>query len=155
MRKIFFILVIAAGLTSVDSNAQKTLVQDLATIFEHGDIVSSNDGTLRGTLSLSSQTYDTKIVGVYVQMPKRPEIQGGEPVLLPKGNIVVDNGIVQVKYNSENGPIRSGDPIAASSTPGVAMKATSSGIIIGIATEDASVSSGLINARILIQYIDK
>ncbi|MDE2001260.1 MAG: DUF5011 domain-containing protein [Patescibacteria group bacterium] len=45
-------------------------------------------------------------------------------------------GRIPVKVNLEGGPISSGDPITISSTPGVGMKATTTGMIIGYALED-------------------
>jgi len=45
------------------------------------------------------------------------------------------NGRVPAKVSTENGPINSGDPITSSSQPGVGMKATRTGRIIGIALE--------------------
>jgi len=48
------------------------------------------------------------------------------------------SGRVPVKVNTENGPIKVGDPLTSSSTPGVAMKATKAGAIIGTAMNDFS-----------------
>lgn len=45
-------------------------------------------------------------------------------------------GRVPVKVNLENGPIKAGDFLTSSSTPGVAMKATKTGRIVGQAMED-------------------
>ena len=45
------------------------------------------------------------------------------------------NGRVPVKVSLENGPIAAGDPLTSSSVPGVAMKATASGYVIGKALE--------------------
>ncbi len=45
-------------------------------------------------------------------------------------------GRVPTKVNLENGPIKAGDPITSSSTPGVGMKATQAGRVIGIALEN-------------------
>jgi hypothetical protein len=46
------------------------------------------------------------------------------------------NGRVPVKVSTINGPINIGDPLTTSSIPGVAMKATEAGIIIGKAQEN-------------------
>ena len=50
------------------------------------------------------------------------------------------NGLVPVKVNTENGAIARGDLLTSSSTPGVAMKATGAGMVIGqaIAPYDGS-----------------
>ncbi|MBX4216012.1 hypothetical protein KW797_03615, partial [Candidatus Parcubacteria bacterium] len=45
-------------------------------------------------------------------------------------------GRVPVKVSTEGGPIKSGDRIALSSIPGVGMRATTSGMTVGIALED-------------------
>jgi hypothetical protein len=44
-------------------------------------------------------------------------------------------GRVPVKISLENGPIKIGDPLTSSSVPGLAMKATEPGMIIGVALE--------------------
>ena len=46
-------------------------------------------------------------------------------------------GRVPAKFSLENGPIAVGDPLTASSTPGVAMKATQAGRIIGYAMQSS------------------
>src|SRR5690606_6208547 len=56
------------------------------------------------------------------------EIQDSKPVAL--------SGRVPVKVNLENGPIKRGDYLTLSSTPGVAMKATESGQTIGVALQN-------------------
>jgi hypothetical protein len=45
-------------------------------------------------------------------------------------------GRVPIRLSNENGPIKKGDQIMLSSIPGVGMRASSSGIIIGVALED-------------------
>lgn len=74
-------------------------------------------------------------------------------IILDFVNTIKREGIYLVKFNSENGPIKKGDIVTTSSEPGVAMKATESGMIIGIALEDANGESGLVKIRILIQYV--
>ena len=54
--------------------------------------------------------------------------QEGYPVAL--------SGRVPVKLSTENGPIKAGDKIMLSSIPGVGMKATESGTVVGVALED-------------------
>lgn len=54
---------------------------------------------------------------------------------LPHQAVVGILGRVETKVSGENGPIATGDPIAASSLPGVGMKAKSAGLIIGRALE--------------------
>lgn len=49
-------------------------------------------------------------------------------------------GMVYVKVNNENGPIRLGDAITSSSAPGIGMRATRPGKIIGYAMEETDFS---------------
>ncbi len=81
------------------------------------------------------EEYDNKTIGVistdpglYLKEWKDGERENGRPVALV--------GRVPVKVSNENGPIRRGDFLTASSTPGYAMKATEPGLIIGRAMED-------------------
>jgi hypothetical protein len=61
-------------------------------------------------------------------------------------------GIVPVKVNTENGPIRRGDTLVTSSTPGYAMKGTDVGrmfrAVIGKAM--ASLESGMGTIEVLV-----
>jgi hypothetical protein len=45
-------------------------------------------------------------------------------------------GRVPLRLSTENGPIRAGDQLMLSSLPGVAMRATGTGLVIGVALED-------------------
>ncbi|MFA6184591.1 MAG: hypothetical protein WCT51_01615 [Candidatus Shapirobacteria bacterium] len=98
-----------------------------------GDVVSL-DSTLNAGVKKSQKAYDNNVFGV---ISLRPGVIMGEvddegvksvPVAL--------SGRVPVKVNTENGPIKAGDPLTSSSTPGVAMKATKAGAIIGTAMSD-------------------
>ena len=132
-----------------DILAQNTEEKAVATnyTFDNGSIVTSEEGTIRGNLNLSQASYDNRIVGVFIS-------DGTQSSNVNRKRIPVKNeGVCNVKFNSENGPIRKGDPVTSSSTPGVAMKATQSGIILGIAVEDAIGSNGTLKVRVLIQYL--
>jgi hypothetical protein len=52
------------------------------------------------------------------------------------------SGRVPVKVSTENGPIKTGDSLTASSTPGIAMKATKAGVVLGVAMQDFNPSAG-------------
>ena len=122
--------------------------------FQDGQIIASDNGTFNNVskFSLTDEPYDVNMVGVYVDKKFEPAPNALiQPV--PPNKYVATSGIVEVRYNSENGRIKKGDPLTSSSTPGEAMKATKSGIILGFALEDAQGESGLIKARILIQYL--
>jgi hypothetical protein len=46
------------------------------------------------------------------------------------------SGRVPIRLSTENGPIRKGDQITLSSLPGIGMKATGTGLVVGVALED-------------------
>lgn len=103
---------------------------------EHGDLVSlsndpnpkSDDPTAPFLLGKSQGPYDQKLMGVVSSFAGDPKTYGFyQPVALV--------GRVPAKVSTENGPIAKGDPITSSSIPGVGMRATKQGRIIGIALE--------------------
>ncbi|MEM3063297.1 MAG: hypothetical protein QW303_07125, partial [Nitrososphaerota archaeon] len=83
--------------------------------------------------------YNSRVVGVVSTFPG---LRAGLGAINPGETEDKDNtdialvGRVPVKVNLENGPIKAGDPLTASSQRGVAMKATQGGFIIGRALED-------------------
>jgi len=89
--------------------------------FEKGMLLSLSSSS--STFSKSSKPYDEKLIGVATF-----DAQGiAKPVILGKFEVLV-SGV--------NGKIEIGDPITSSHIPGVAMKATNPGRIIGIALEN-------------------
>ncbi len=97
---------------------------------EDGDIISS---TNKGYI-LSDKSYDPQVVGVVSSKPaialKTDSKQKGVPV--------VNIGTVLAKVSGLNGDIKKGDYITSSETPGVGIKATRNGYIVGQAMEDLS-----------------
>ncbi|KXK07974.1 MAG: hypothetical protein UZ20_WS6002001028 [candidate division WS6 bacterium OLB21] len=100
----------------------------------------------------SSEAYQEGLLGV---ISTEPGVLGGIKLQ------AVDNykvmpislaGRVPVKVNLEGGKIRIGDPITSSSIPGVGMKATSPGRIIGYALDDFNQSEGTIVVYISNSY---
>ncbi|MBI4991764.1 MAG: hypothetical protein HZB99_00915, partial [Candidatus Harrisonbacteria bacterium] len=94
-----------------------------------GDLVAI-DSSMRAGVQKTSGKYDRNTLGVITTMPglalgdsKKPE--GSRTVF------VAITGRVPVKVSTENGPIVPGDFITSSSIPGVGMKATGSGMVIG------------------------
>jgi hypothetical protein len=107
-----------------------------------GDVVSV-DTSMKGGVKKSEGVYDTGSLGIVSTAPGQilaNDSDGadttGKPVLLAL------SGRVPVKVSDENGPIKAGDYLTASSTPGVAMKATQPGQMIGKALEDYSGTGG-------------
>lgn len=66
------------------------------------------------------------------------------------------SGRITIKVNAENGPIKIGDYITTSSIPGIGMKATKSGPVIGRALEDWTPDSGKTKVMVFVgaQYAD-
>jgi len=64
-------------------------------------------------------------------------------------------GIVPCKVTAANGPIRVGDPLVASSTPGHAMKGTARnrmlGAVVGKALEPLPQGTGIIQVLVTLQ----
>lgn len=93
--------------------------------------IVSYDGVLH---ALSTKAYDNTMLGVVTNNAtiEYKSLEGPIPGSYP----VVSTGIAYVRVNTENGPIQVTDTITSSSTPGVGMKATKSGFIIGVAQAD-------------------
>jgi|GEM_PF-2201821 len=121
--------------------------------FTNGSIIVSDDGTMSGNYSTSKQSYDATVIGVYVKETIKIDTTSGPQIISTKNNSIASTGIVSVQYNTENGTIKKGDLITTSATAGVGMKATKSGVIIGVALEDAVTERGLIKIRLMIQYV--
>jgi hypothetical protein len=93
---------------------------------------------------LSSKPYEGAIVGVVSTSPGLVFDQGETHLSGGNTNLITDHktvvamvGRVPTKFSLENGPIAVGDPLTSSSTPGVAMKATQAGQIIGYAMQSS------------------
>ncbi len=97
------------------------------TTTEPGDILSVSTNRL---LDKSTSPYDNKLVGVVSTSPF--QVMGGTENSNTRVALV---GRVPVKVTTKNGPIKPGDPITSSDIPGVGMKATRAGQIIGKALE--------------------
>jgi len=86
-------------------------------------------------LEKSGQIYDPKLLGVVSSESAMTIGRGAtvepEQILRP----VALTGRVPVKVNLENGPIAIGDYLTSSNVPGVAMKATGRGKVVGMALE--------------------
>lgn len=106
-----------------------------------------------GKLARSTQAYQPTVVGVY---STRPGFVGGQPVDgKAEGHIpLAVVGVVPVKASAENGPIRPGDLLVASATPGHAMRAGANppqGTVIGKALEGLEEGTGVIRMLVVLQ----
>jgi hypothetical protein len=101
-----------------------------------GDIVQV-DGSLAAGVQKTDRAYSSSALGIVSTQPglilgSAADAGAGTPVLLAL------SGRVPLKVSMENGPIQPGDYLTSSSTPGVAMKATQPGQMIGKALEGFS-----------------
>ncbi len=105
-------------------------------LLQPGEVVAmSGDGNSNAIIAATSQT-PTQLLGVVSTNPGVTINSGAKtdtthPNLYPIALV----GRVPVKVSSANGIINLGDPLTASSIPGVAVKATQPGLIIGRALE--------------------
>jgi len=107
---------------------------------EAGDVVSVSS---TGQIGKSQSAYDEKIIGV---ISSQPAINLGlnnwseesSSTSSTKRKSVALVGRVPVKVTTKNGEIKPGDLLTSSDIPGVAMKATEPGRVIGVALESLS-----------------
>jgi hypothetical protein len=121
---------------------------DSAKTYSTGTIMSSDNATLKETFRMSGKSYDDNIIGVY-----REDTLAEKVKMYFNYSPIVSSGITYVRYNSETGLIKKGDFITSSSETGVGMKAIKTGMVLGVALEDATSASGLVKIRVLIQYV--
>jgi len=120
--------------------------------YEPGDVlVISSDQNRAVTLSL--KPYSSNIIGVY---STKPGFVGSiHPMEDKKDNEipVAITGIVPCKVSTENGPIKRGDLLTSSGTPGYAMKATDPkiGTILGKALEALDSGKAKIEVLVILQ----
>ena len=152
MKNVVFVLFLLTNILLIRVNAQNVtgVGNDPFENSNNGELICSDTGKLiGGSIRKSQQPYDAFIMGVFQKTNTESTTVSAMFAKLP----ILKEGVCSVKYNSENGPIKKGDILTSSSTPGEAMKATKSGMMVGIALEDASSVSGLVKIRILIQYV--
>lgn len=117
---------------------------------EPGDVLAIGPD---GRLMRAAVAYQATVVGVY---STRPGFVGGMPVegeAVGKIPLAVV-GVVPVKVSNEGGAIRPGDLLAASNTPGHAMKARSDapqGTVIGKALEGLAGGTDVILMLVILQ----
>ena len=138
--------------TPASDFAEMMAVQGEIANYEPGDVLVISE-TQDRTVALSSTPYSRAVIGVY---STAPGFVGGHPVSDEDqtGNIpVAILGIVPCKVSAENGPIRRGDLLVTSSTPGHAMRADNPppGTILGKALEPLDKGTGTILVLITLQ----
>lgn len=154
-RRVFYIflaplfLALTTGFTKARAYTVSITADILSENVEEGHIVSSNSDTY----ILSDKPYSDGVAGV---VNNNPEIAIFEKDKENPTYIAV-TGNVPVKVSAKNGKITAGDYITTSEVPGVGMKATQSGYIIGEALEsfapENSESQGLISVNLDIKNV--
>ncbi len=109
-----------------------------------GDLVSIDNSIANGA-QRTSGAYDGRLLGVVASAPSM--VIGIREEVGNEINVAV-SGLVPVKISNENGDIKAGDPITASNSPGVGMRASQPGPIVGYAISDFSGESGTVLVRV-------
>ena len=112
-----------------------------------GDVVSL-DSSLNAGVKKSDKAYDANAFGIISTSPSLVMGTLDDPEADPV--MVALSGRVPVKVSTENGPIEFGDLLTASSTPGVAMRATKAGQVIGQAMSEFG-GKGIGNVTVFIK----
>jgi len=133
-----------------DGGADFAEMLPAVTGLEPGDVLAIGPD---GTLVRSTEPYQTSVAGVYSTDPgfvAGVPIEGKIPGTIP----LAMAGAVPVKVSAENGPIRPGDLLVASATPGHAMRAGPNppqGTVIGKALEKWDAGTGVIKMLAVLQ----
>ena len=125
------------------------------TKYEPGDILVI-DPDAPGKFLKSNQAYSTLVAGIYSTKPGfvgrlHPEDANADKTEVPMAMV----GRVPTKVTAENGPIKVGDLLVASSTPGRAMKGTDRtqmlGAVVGKALDSLDSGTGVIEVLVTLQ----
>ena len=132
----------SAGVTCADY--AEVYIKDENEVLQAGDLIalSSNEKKVRK----ADQGSRNKIIGVFSTAPgslighrKGVHLGSGSVDELDPDEVPVAlTGRVPLKVSTENGNIQIGDALSPSSTPGVAMKATTPGLVVGRAMQNYS-----------------
>ncbi|TSD08092.1 MAG: hypothetical protein Greene07144_411, partial [Parcubacteria group bacterium Greene0714_4] len=89
----------------------------------------------------ATTTYDPRLIGIVSTAPGLAAGGGGVEATHEDDVLVTLAGRVPVKVTNEGGDIKAGDFITSSSVPGYGMRATTSGIAIGVALQSFTAST--------------
>lgn len=138
---IFSLAILFSGIKVMSQTINND--QKIRPVLEKGMIISSPSGKYDdNNYDKSTTSYDMTMVGVFTG--------NNQPRKL--SDYIVREGIIEVLVNNENGLIKKGDIITSSSSPGEGMKATKTGMTLGVAMEDATGTKSLIPCRLMIEY---
>lgn len=143
------------GVTCGGDYAESVDVSGDRTNYEPGDVMVI-DPAAPGKFLKANEPYSTMVAGIY---STKPGVVGRRQTSDPKTSTtevpMAMVGIVPTKVTAENGPIKIGDLLVASSTVGRAMKATDrsqlTGAVIGKALESLESGTGVIEVLVTLQ----
>jgi hypothetical protein len=120
--------------------------------YEPGDVLMVDDSGVR-RFALSNEAYSSKIAGIYSTQPGVLASLHSDSSGRPKGEVpLAVVGIVPCKVSAENGAIKAGDLLVASSKPGYAMKGTDRskmlGAVVGKALGSLDKDTGVIEVLV-------
>lgn len=117
--------------------------ETLGQFLEPGDIIVPHP-TYVGAIDKSTTPYQKEMIGIISTRPSLNLDGYTDPItsLTKKKAPVALSGVVPTKVSTINGQIMIGDPITSSNIPGVGMKATQAGPIIGKALEPFDETQG-------------
>jgi hypothetical protein len=143
-----------APLPGIEIFCNQDVAETFATVeaTEPGDLVTLvARPAAMPTVRRSTRTDTGPLVGVVSTSPGLVFDRGESRLAGDKSGLITPDrtvvglvGRVPTKVSLENGPIVVGDPLTASSTPGIAMKATAPGQIVGYAMEPADQSGKIL-----------
>ena len=128
-------LAVVRGASALSLDIAQYVIVSAETVSE-GDIVSLGPNGF----ILSSTPYDVNVLGVVADNPD-VSIRPSEDIA-STASAILGSGLISVRVSAENGAIKRGDSITTSLTPGVGVKATEPGYIIGAAVEEFDGASG-------------
>jgi hypothetical protein len=121
-------LAISGSLTAANDEGYAEMFS-AASDLEAGDLVMADDSATSTTgVARADAPYENALLGVIATSPGVTIGSGDKPVTL--------TGRLPAKVSNAGGAIKIGDPITSSDTPGVGMKATEAGRVVGIALEN-------------------
>ncbi len=122
-------------------------IEGLATDYDAGDLLAISEATST-RFKKTSRAYMANLAGVVTKTAGF--IGGGEIAGQADTVVIALAGRVPVKVSGENGSIKLGDSITASSIVGYGMKSTLPGRVVGMALEDFNASSATATGTIMI-----
>lgn len=132
--------------------AESVAINGGKSLYSPGDVlIVDESGTRR--FALANKPYSTKVAGIYATQPGvlASTHRDGDPQLKEEVPLAIV-GIVPCKVSAENGAIKAGDLLVASSRPGYAMKGTDRnrmlGAVVGKALGSLDKGTGVIEVLV-------